>query len=77
MTTRYKGCTISRSNASTTVLRSNGSLASWEVTVPLYDIEGAVTKPHGLRPFITSIADAKRYITEKSLSRARIWDVRV
>ena len=69
MTTRYKGCTISRSNASTTVLRSNGGLGSWEAIVPLYDIEGAVTKPHGLRPFITSIADAKAYISEEILAR--------
>ena len=69
MTTRYKGCTISRSNASTSVLRSNGGLANWEVTVPLYDIKGAVIKPHGLRPFLTSIAEAKQYISEEILAR--------
>jgi len=69
MTTRYKGCIISRSNASTTVLRSNGGLGSWEVVVPLYDIEGVVTKPRGLRPFLTSIAEAKQYISEEILAR--------
>ncbi len=69
MTTRYKGCIISRSNATTSVLRSNGGLANWEAIVSLYDIEGAVTTPHGLRPFLTSIAEAKAYISEEILAR--------
>jgi hypothetical protein len=61
----YKGCTISRTNTSTSVLRSYfGSLSTHEVYVPLYEIEGAVNKPRGLRPFITSIAEAKDYISE-------------
>ncbi len=51
------------------MLRSNGGLANWEAIVSLYDIEGAVTKPHGLRPFLTSIAEAKAYISEEILAR--------
>jgi hypothetical protein len=61
----YKGCTISRTSTSTSVLRSYfGSLNTHEVYVPLYEIEGAVSKPRGLRPFITTIADAKDYISD-------------
>jgi hypothetical protein len=61
----YKGCIISRSNATTEVRRSTGVfLHTYAAIVPLYAIEGAVTKAHGLRPFITSIRAAKEYISD-------------
>lgn len=58
--TFYKGCAIVRSDSHTTVRRRYG-----EALVPLYRVKGTVEKPEGRRPFLTSIADAKRYISQE------------
>ena len=56
----YKGCVITRTTTYTSIpARFGGTLRF----APLYDITGTVTKP--ARPFITSIAEAKRYITQE------------
>jgi hypothetical protein len=66
----YKGCTISRTNTTTTVRRRIGnSLRTYEAYVPLYEVEGTVTKPHGRRPFLTSIMEAKEYISDEIAAR--------
>jgi len=51
---KYKGCTITRTDITTDT--PNGIRK-------VYAIEGAIDKPAGKRPFITSIRAAKEYIS--------------
>ena len=61
---KYKGCTITRTATTTNVVEWFGG---WERerTRKVYAIEGAVNKPAGMRPFLTSIRAAKKYISER------------
>ncbi len=59
----YKGCTITRTTTTTNVVK-------WfcgkepERTRKVYAIEGAIDKPAGMPPFLTSIQAAKDYISD-------------
>lgn len=60
----YKGYTIRRTKTTTNIKKrmpceSNGY---YDATVRCFEIDGL--KPVGMRPFIVSIIDAKRYINE-------------
>ena len=60
----YKNCTIQRTDMTTNVV-------AWfcgkerTLTRKVYAIEGDVSKPAGMRPFLTSIQAAKDYISER------------
>lgn len=63
---QYRGCEIIRTNMTTTVRRTFfGRDGLKEQLRPIYAIRGRVNKPAGLRPFITSIAEAKEWIEEE------------
>ena len=60
----YKGCTITRTNTSTSVRRGGK-----EHYVGLLRIDGRLEKREGLRPLITTLADARQWINDQDLVR--------
>ena len=60
----YRGCTITRTTTTTNVVEWFCGKARQSIR-KVYAIEGAIDKPAGRRPFITSIRAAKEYIRDK------------
>lgn len=54
----YKGCAIVRSGAYVTVRRGTR-----DVRAELHRVKGTVEKSHSSQPWLTSVTEAKRYIT--------------